>query len=125
MDHILLQNGILAARSKPYDSHPTAITHFPNLTQGAAASATLRRCHYRRTAARRSERESPNPRDGRRSRDEGESYGGVLTVGGDEDETYQRDTMEQQRWWNANEKLPSPRPPIRPVETTDINPTAC
>jgi hypothetical protein len=45
-----------------------------------APNRTGRRCHYRRTVARRSEREPPNPRDGKRSRDEGESYGGVLTM---------------------------------------------
>jgi hypothetical protein len=37
-------------------------------------------------AAHRSERKSSNPSDGRRSRDEGEPYRGVLTIGGDEDE---------------------------------------
>jgi hypothetical protein len=45
------------------------------------AAAPPRRRHHRRTAARRFERESPSPSDGKRSRDEGESYGGVLTVG--------------------------------------------
>jgi hypothetical protein len=44
------------------------------------ALGTLQRCHYRRTAARRPERESPNPWDSKQSKDEGELYGGVLTA---------------------------------------------
>ena len=55
----------------------------PSTTGGAAR--TLRRSHCRRAAVRRSERESPNPSGGGWSREEGEPYGGVHSVGGDEE----------------------------------------
>jgi hypothetical protein len=75
--------------------------YFPKPTHGAAAPATLRRCHYRRTTTRRSERESPTPRGSRRSRDEGESYRGVLTVGGDEEEV-----VDAIRWNSGHGGMP-------------------